>query len=73
MTLAGMMLRDWGITNDKEMNRRMEEEGETEARAKDEGKGCLMHGPRPLARGETDMRKWTEVRAKRFAFPDSFG
>jgi hypothetical protein len=39
MTLAGMMVRDGGITNDKEINRRMGEEGETEARAKDEGKG----------------------------------
>jgi hypothetical protein len=57
MTLAGMMLRDWGITNDKKMNRRVEEEEETEARATDEGKGCLMH----LARGEKGMEKWTEA------------
>jgi hypothetical protein len=45
MTLAGIMVRDWGITNDKEMNRRMEKKGKRRTRAKDEGKGCLMHGP----------------------------
>jgi len=27
MTLAGMMVRDWGITNNKERKRRMEKKG----------------------------------------------
>jgi len=28
MTLAGMMVRDWGITNNKERKRRLEKKGE---------------------------------------------
>jgi hypothetical protein len=51
MTLAGMMVRDWGITNNKEMNRRMEKKGKRKTRAKDEG-GCLMHVDR------TTCAKW---------------